>query len=161
MAIFQQFASAFPLRIHSACHATSISGSDGCDSCYCAKSFDQSPCTIQRHRSSPAADAGVTQRGTSVRHDGHRKVACGWLSAADGTLYTKERFLKLVGDKNNPLELFEYSEMEIHTYGTTAVVFSRLHEKGFMDGKPYELNGRPTWTWVKRERAWVCVAAHD
>jgi len=25
------------------------------------------------------------------------------LSAADGTLYTKERFLKLVGDKNNPL----------------------------------------------------------
>jgi ketosteroid isomerase-like protein len=79
------------------------------------------------------------------------------LSAADGTLYTKERFLKLVGDKNNPLELFEYSEMEIHTYGTTAVVFSRLHEKGFMDGKPYELNGRPIWTWVKRERVWVCV----
>ena len=83
------------------------------------------------------------------------------LSGADGTLYTKERFLKLVGDKNNPLELFEYSEMEIHIYGTTAVVFSRLHEKGFMDGKPYELNGRPTWTWVKHERAWVCVAAHD
>lgn len=83
------------------------------------------------------------------------------LSAADGILYTKERFLKLVGDKNNPLELFEYSEMEIHIYGTTAVVFSRLHEKGFMDGKPYELNGRPSWTWVKRERAWVCVAAHD
>lgn len=104
-------------------------------------------------------------RSAELRYDATaaaKLLADGFLlSAADGTLYTKELFLKLVGDKNNPLELFEYSEMEVHIYGTTAVVFSRLHEKGFMDGKPYELNGRPTWTWVKRERAWVCVAAHD
>jgi len=83
------------------------------------------------------------------------------LSAADGTLYTKKRFLGIVGDKANPLELFEYSDMEIHLYGPTAVVFSRLHEKGFIDGKPYELNGRPTWTWVKLRGVWRCVAAHD
>jgi hypothetical protein len=83
------------------------------------------------------------------------------LSGADGNLYTKERFLKLVGDKSNPLELFDYSEMEIHIYRATAVVFSRLHEKGFMGGKPYELNGRPTWTWIKRGQVWACVAAHD
>lgn len=68
----------------------------------------------------------------------------------------------LVGDKTNPLELFEYSDMEIHLYDQTAVVFSRLHEKGFMNGKPYELNGRrPTWTWIKQNGDWVCVAAHD
>ena len=83
------------------------------------------------------------------------------LSAADGTLYSKQRFLTLVGDKSNPLEVFEYSEMEIHVYGTTAVVFSRLHEKGFMNGKPYESNGRPMWTWIKESSGWVCVAAHD
>jgi ketosteroid isomerase-like protein len=128
-----------------------------------AKSFDQSPAL--------SSDiAAVRQRMLALRRAelqydttaAAKLLADGFLlSAADGNLYTKERFLKLVGDKNNPLELFEYSEMEIHIYGTTAVVFSRLHEKGFMDGKPYELNGRPTWTWVKRERAWVCVAAHD
>ena len=104
-------------------------------------------------------------RSAELRYDtaaAAKLLADGFLlGAADGTLYTKDLFLKLVGDKNNPLELFEYSEMEVHIYGTTGVVFSRLHEKGFMDGKPYELNGRPTWTWVKRERAWVCVAAHD
>jgi ketosteroid isomerase-like protein len=83
------------------------------------------------------------------------------LSAADGTLYSKQRFLTLVGDKSNPLEVFEYSEMQIHVYGTTAVVFSRLHEKGFMNGKPYELNGRSMWTWIKGSGGWVCVAAHD
>jgi ketosteroid isomerase-like protein len=83
------------------------------------------------------------------------------LSGADGTLYTKARFLKLVGDQKNPLDLFEYSEMDIRIYGTTAVVFSRLHEKGFLDGKPYELNGRPVWTWVKQKQTWLCVAAHD
>ena len=83
------------------------------------------------------------------------------LSAADGTLYRKHRFLTLVGDKSNPLELFEYSEMEIHVYGTTAVVFSRLHEMGFMNGKHYELNGRSMWTWIRGSSGWVCVAAHD
>jgi ketosteroid isomerase-like protein len=57
--------------------------------------------------------------------------------------------------------VFEYSEMEIHVYGATAVVFSRLHEKGFMNGKPYELNGRFMWTWIKGSGGWVCVAAHD
>jgi imidazolonepropionase-like amidohydrolase len=83
------------------------------------------------------------------------------LSGADGNVYTKQAFLTLVGDKTNPLELFEYSDMEIHLYDKAAIVFSRLHEKGFMNGKPYELNGRPTWTWIKQNGDWVCVAAHD
>jgi len=83
------------------------------------------------------------------------------LSGADGNLYTKKAFLSLVGDRANPLELFDYSDMEIHLYEQTAVVFSRLHEKGFMNGRPYELNGRPSWTWIKQSGEWVCVAAHD
>jgi imidazolonepropionase-like amidohydrolase len=83
------------------------------------------------------------------------------LSAADGNVYTKQAFLALVGDSANPIELFDYSDMEIHLYDQTAVVFARLHEKGFMNGKPYELNGHPTWTWIKQKGDWVCVAAHD
>ena len=83
------------------------------------------------------------------------------LTSTDGNLYTKEEFLQLIGDKSNPLELCEYGEMEVRTYDTTAVVFAQVHEKGFLGGKPYELNGRPTFTWVKQEGDWVCVAAHD
>jgi hypothetical protein len=83
------------------------------------------------------------------------------LTSADGNLYTREQFLKLVRDRSNPLELFEYGEMEVRVYDTTAVVFARVHEKGLLDGKPYELNGRPTFTWVKQKGAWVCVAVHD
>jgi hypothetical protein len=33
------------------------------------------------------------------------------LTSTDGNLYTKEQFLKLVGDKSNPLELFEFGDM--------------------------------------------------
>ena len=83
------------------------------------------------------------------------------LTSTDGDLYTKDQFLKLVRDKSNPLELIEYGEMEVRLYDTTAVVFVQVHEKGLLDGKPYELNGRPTFTWVKQRGAWVCVAAHD
>ncbi len=84
-----------------------------------------------------------------------------FLTSTDNNLYTKDRFLKLIADKSNPLELFEYGEMEIRVYDSTAMVFAQVHEKGFLDGKPYELNGRPTFTWVKEKGAWVCVAAHD
>jgi hypothetical protein len=73
------------------------------------------------------------------------------LTSADGKLYTKEQFLNLVEDRSNPLELFEYGEMEVRVYDTAAVVFARVHEKGSIDGKPYELNGRPTFTWVKQK----------
>jgi hypothetical protein len=83
------------------------------------------------------------------------------LTSADGKLYTKKQFLNLVKDRSNPLELFEYGEMEVRVYDTTAVVFARVHEKGFLDGKPYESNGRPTFTWIKQKGAWVCVAVHD
>ncbi|MBZ5653518.1 MAG: nuclear transport factor 2 family protein [Acidobacteriia bacterium] len=83
------------------------------------------------------------------------------LTSTDGNLYTREQFLKLVGDKSNPLELFEFGEMEVRVYDKTAMVFVRVHEKGFLDGKPYELNGRPTFTWVKQKGVWICVAVHD
>ena len=84
-----------------------------------------------------------------------------FLTMTEGNLISKDQFLKVIADKTNPLQVFEYSEMKIDVYGTTAVVFSKLHEKGFLNGKPFELNGRPTWTWIKQKDRWVCVAAHD
>jgi len=82
-------------------------------------------------------------------------------TTTDGTTMSKKEFLDVISNSDNPLELFEYSEMQVRVYGEAAVVSARLHEKGFMDGKPYELKARPAWTWVRQNGIWLCVAAHD
>ena len=56
-------------------------------------------------------------RAAELRYDAEaaaKLFADGFLlTSTDGNLYTREEFLKLVGDKSNPLELFEFGEMEV------------------------------------------------
>jgi ketosteroid isomerase-like protein len=74
---------------------------------------------------------------------------------------TDERqFLLLIGDRADPLEVLEYTEMEVRVYGETAVVWSTIHEKAIYGGKPDEYWGRRTAIWVKRNLRWRCVTIH-
>jgi len=83
------------------------------------------------------------------------------LSAADGKMYNKQEFLRIVGDRSNPLEIFDYGDMTIRINGNTAIVVVQLHEKGMMNGKPFELNGRPMFVWTFHDGKWFCLGAHD
>jgi ketosteroid isomerase-like protein len=75
-------------------------------------------------------------------------------------LFTKKQFLSLIGDRSNPLELLDYADMDVRMYGDVAVVISAIHEKARFAGKPYDLRGRRTAVWIRRNGSWTCVTIH-
>ena len=75
-------------------------------------------------------------------------------------LFTKKQFLSLIGDRSNPLELLEYADMNVRVYGDAAVVLSAIHEKARFARKPYDLRGRRTAVWIRRNGSWTCVTIH-
>ena len=77
-----------------------------------------------------------------------------------GEQVNKDRFLFLIGDKADPLEVLEYGDMEIRVYGNAAVVWSTIHERAVYSGKVDEYRGRRTAMWVKRNARWQCVTIH-
>jgi hypothetical protein len=77
-----------------------------------------------------------------------------------GEQVDKKQFLSIIGDKDAPLEVLEYGEMEIRVYGETAVVWSTIHEKAIYGRKVDEYRGRRTAIWVKRNMRWRCVTIH-
>jgi hypothetical protein len=77
-----------------------------------------------------------------------------------GEQVDKEQFLSLIGDKEDPLEVLEYGEMDIRVYGDTAVVWSTIHEKAVYSGKIDEYRGRRTALWIKRDMHWQCITIH-
>jgi ketosteroid isomerase-like protein len=50
--------------------------------------------------------------------------------------------------------------MEVHSYGSTAVVTGIYYEKGTDKGKPWERRGRFTYTWISANGRWQCLASH-
>jgi hypothetical protein len=102
-------------------------------------------------------------RQAELRYD---VTTAGKLLANDFTLtgmyglFTKKQFLSLIGDRSNPLDLLEYTGMDVRVYGDAAVVLSAIHEKARFAGKPYDLRGRRTAMWVRRNGSWTCVTIH-
>jgi hypothetical protein len=82
------------------------------------------------------------------------------VSASDGKLKTKQEFLLLIGDKADPMEALEYSDMVVHIYGNAAVVFCSIHEKFIYRGKTIEYRGPRTAVWIKKNKRWTLVALH-
>lgn len=83
------------------------------------------------------------------------------LSAMDGNVYDKHAFLNIVGDRSNPLEVFDFEEMTIRVDGYSAIAIVKLHEKGMLSGKAYELNGSSMFVWTRHGEKWICLGAHD
>jgi len=70
-------------------------------------------------------------------------------------------FIKYTDRERNPLDVLELADISVVTSGNTAVVTGLVHEKGLLDGKPYEFRGRTLITFVKKNRSWECLAIHD
>ncbi len=82
------------------------------------------------------------------------------MTVAEGTVYDKTQIVASVKDKSYHPDLLQSSDMEVHAYGTTAVVTGAYHERGMDKGKLFERRGRFTDTWIFTSGSWHCVASH-
>lgn len=83
------------------------------------------------------------------------------LSAADWNVYDKRAFLNIVGDRSNPLQIFEFGKMNVRVDEYSAIVIVKVHEKGMLSGKSYELDGQAMFVWTRHGQNWICLGAHD
>jgi ketosteroid isomerase-like protein len=81
--------------------------------------------------------------------------------ANDGTLINRADFLSLTDEKKNPIELLTVTEITVGVSGNTAIATGLVHEKGLLEGKPYEFRGRTLDTYVKKNGRWLRLAIHD
>jgi ketosteroid isomerase-like protein len=81
--------------------------------------------------------------------------------ANDGSVINRIDFVGLSDRKRNPLDLLEITDIDVRTSGDTAVAIGLIHEKGRLDGKPYEFRSRTLATYVRKSGRWLCLAIHD
>ena len=56
----------------------------------------------------------------------------------DGSLISRIDFIRLTDRSRNPLDLLEITDVDVRTIGDTAIATALIHEKGLIDGRPYE-----------------------
>jgi ketosteroid isomerase-like protein len=79
----------------------------------------------------------------------------------DGSVMSRAEFIDLTDREKNPLDTLEVRDVQVQTSGETAAVTGTIHEKGLLDGKPYEFRGRTLITYARRNGHWLCLAIHD
>jgi ketosteroid isomerase-like protein len=70
------------------------------------------------------------------------------MTVADGYTLNKAAMLASVRDTSYRPDMLQSENMEVHMYGTTAIVTGSYVEKGKDKGKPFERRGRFTDTWI-------------
>ena len=79
---------------------------------------------------------------------------------AKGQMHDKDAVLRNLADPAVRIEANEPSEHHVRVYGNTAVVIAALQQRGFDDGRPYDMPVRFTGLWLRRRGRWVCVSGH-
>jgi ketosteroid isomerase-like protein len=79
----------------------------------------------------------------------------------DGSVMSRAEFIDLTDREKNPLDTLEVRDVQVQTSGETAAVTGTIHERGLLDGKPYEFRGRTLITYARRNGHWLCLAIHD
>jgi ketosteroid isomerase-like protein len=79
----------------------------------------------------------------------------------DGTLMDKSAYVASIQSQTLHPEKIVSESMNVHLYGTVAVVNGVYRESGAKNGKPYVLRERFTDTWIRQSDSWVCVASHS
>jgi ketosteroid isomerase-like protein len=82
------------------------------------------------------------------------------LTDYDGTVMSKAQFLQSIRDKSNQLTVEASEDMKLYRHGDTLIVIGATHEKGTLNGKPYQHKGRFTDTWIRQNGTWICIASH-
>ena len=72
---------------------------------------------------------------------------------------SRAEYLEIARDRYS-IESFEFTELEVHTYGHVAVVRSRYRQTGSMDGAERNQTYLMTDVWVRRAGRWQAVTRH-
>ena len=67
----------------------------------------------------------------------------------------------LADAKSTTYSSMEYTDLKVTVFGDTAIATGAYAAKGAAEGKPFDLRGRFTDTWVRVNGKWQCVASHD
>ena len=67
----------------------------------------------------------------------------------------------LAAAKSDKWNSAEYTDLKVTVFGDTAIATGTYTGKGTAEGKPFDLRGRFTDTWVMANGKWLCVASHD
>ena len=66
-------------------------------------------------------------------------------------------FAKMMDGSKWTLESYELSDVEVlFPNDQTAVIGYKVHQKGEMDGTPYDMNCADTTTWTQVDDEWLC-----
>jgi len=81
------------------------------------------------------------------------------ITLEDGSTYGKVGFISYTA---RPLrvDLAELTDVKVHIHENTAVVIAAYHERGVLDGKPYDYRDRLTDVWMKIGGKWQLIASH-
>jgi ketosteroid isomerase-like protein len=72
---------------------------------------------------------------------------------------SRKEYLEIARDRY-VIESFEFTELDVHTYGHVAVVRSRYRQTGSMDGDERNQTYLMTDVWVRRAGRWQAVTRH-
>jgi ketosteroid isomerase-like protein len=78
---------------------------------------------------------------------------------SDGSFYNSDEWLAHVKSEADQYDLLGNSKMEVHLYGSAAVVTGEYREKIKVGGKMALHTGRFTDTWIQESSQWKCVAS--
>jgi ketosteroid isomerase-like protein len=81
------------------------------------------------------------------------------ITLEDGTTFGKVGFISYTA---RPLrvDVADLSDVKIHIHENTAVVVAAYHERGVLNGKPYDYYDRLTDVWMKIAGKWQLIASH-
>jgi ketosteroid isomerase-like protein len=82
------------------------------------------------------------------------------ITVEDGTTYSKSGYIANAGDGAMHVEISEMSNLKVNVHGNVAVVTGAYHEKGTLNGKPYEYRDRLTDVWINTDGKWQVIASH-
>ena len=82
------------------------------------------------------------------------------ITVEDGTTYSKSGYIANAGDGAMHVEISEMSNLKVTLHGPVAVVTGAYHEKGTLNGRPYEWRDRFTDVWLNSEGRWQLIVSH-
>jgi ketosteroid isomerase-like protein len=101
---------------------------------------------------------GLTRRDAAVFR---RLLADGFIYTEDDRTVGRDDVLRDVVAGPDTVETAHNEEMQVHRFGTTAIVTGWLVVAGRGTRGPFNRRYRFTDTWVRRGGRWQIVAAHD
>ena len=78
----------------------------------------------------------------------------------DGSIGDKPTFLELVRSRKLSHDVMESHDLNVRTYGDTAIVTGRGVSGGQYAGKPFYVVERMSCVFVKQDGEWRCVLTH-